>query len=152
MGILYQTESFLTACSSLVTVWCMSQTSRDRNNNRRWNCSPIGHNNTEHFLCPIRSRHLREFLEIARWGSVPRGFFDRTWKLSLHPFSRHDWLLLGLRGWWRLESLTVCRCLYKGSTFSSVILRPWVLVRPGLEPAASDSTNRCLPNWANRAA
>ena len=30
----------------------------------------------------------------------------------------------------RLESLTVCRCNYKGSTFSSVILRPWVLVRP----------------------
>ena len=30
----------------------------------------------------------------------------------------------------RLESLTICRCNYKGSTFSSVILRPWVLVRP----------------------
>ena len=24
----------------------------------------------------------------------------------------------------RLESLTICRCYYKGSTFSSVILRP----------------------------
>ena len=34
MGILYQTESFLTACISLA-VWCMSQTSRDRNNSRR---------------------------------------------------------------------------------------------------------------------
>ena len=30
----------------------------------------------------------------------------------------------------RLESLTICWCNYKGSTFSSVILRPWVLVRP----------------------
>ena len=30
----------------------------------------------------------------------------------------------------RLESLTICGCNYKGSTFSSVILRPWVLVRP----------------------
>ena len=30
----------------------------------------------------------------------------------------------------RLESLTICRCNYKGSTFSSVILRPWVMVRP----------------------
>ena len=30
----------------------------------------------------------------------------------------------------RLESLTICRCNYKGSTFSSVILRPLVLVRP----------------------
>ena len=30
----------------------------------------------------------------------------------------------------RLESLTICWCNYKGSTFCSVILRPWVLVRP----------------------
>ena len=30
----------------------------------------------------------------------------------------------------RLESLTICWCNYKGSTFSSIILRPWVLVRP----------------------
>ena len=29
-----------------------------------------------------------------------------------------------------LKVLTICRCIYKGSTFSSVILRPWVLVRP----------------------
>ena len=31
----------------------------------------------------------------------------------------------------RLECLTICRYNYKGSTFSSVILRPWVLVRSG---------------------
>ena len=31
----------------------------------------------------------------------------------------------------RLERLTICRCHCKGSTFSSVILRPWVLVRSG---------------------
>ena len=30
----------------------------------------------------------------------------------------------------RLESLTTYWCNYKGSTFYSVILRPWVLVRP----------------------
>ena len=30
----------------------------------------------------------------------------------------------------RLESLTICGCYYKGSTFSSVILRRWVLVQP----------------------
>ena len=30
----------------------------------------------------------------------------------------------------RLESLTICGCNYKGSTFSSVISRPWVLVWP----------------------
>ena len=34
----------------------------------------------------------------------------------------------------RLESLMVCRCHYKGSTFSSVIRTPWVLVRLGFEP------------------
>ena len=62
-------------------------------------CSPIGHNNSKHFLCPIRSRHPLEILEIARWESVPRGFFARTWKLSSCPFSRPDWLPLGLRGW-----------------------------------------------------
>ena len=32
----------------------------------------------------------------------------------------------------RLESLTICWCNYEGSTFYSVILRPWVLVRPEL--------------------
>ena len=30
----------------------------------------------------------------------------------------------------RLESLTICGCNYKGSTFFSIILRPLVLVRP----------------------
>ena len=42
--------------------------------------SPIGHNNTKHFLCPIRSRHPLEFLEMVQWESVPRGSFARTWK------------------------------------------------------------------------
>ena len=55
------------------------------------NCSPIGPNNTKHFLWPIRSRHPLQFLQIVRWESVPRGSFAR--------FSRPDWLLLGLRGW-----------------------------------------------------
>ena len=86
----------------------MSQTSRDRDNSCRVptqekelkrNCSPIGHNNTKHFLCPISSRHLLEFLEIVRWESVPRGSFARTWKLSSRLSSRPDWLPLGLRGW-----------------------------------------------------
>ena len=40
----------------------------------------------------------------------------------------------------RRECLTICRCHNKGSTFSSVFLRPWVLVWPGFER---------LPNWAN---
>ena len=79
----------------------MSQTSRDRDNNEqsctnsrkelRRNCSPIGHNNTKHVLCQIRSRHPLEFLETVRWESVPRGSFARTWKLSSRLFSRPDW-------------------------------------------------------------
>ena len=52
----------------------------------------------------------------------------------------------------RLESLTICRCHYKGSTFFSVILRPWVLVRLGFGPATSRSGDRRSPNWANQAA
>ena len=31
----------------------------------------------------------------------------------------------------RRERLTICRCNYNGGIFSSVILRPWVLVRSG---------------------
>ena len=37
----------------------------------------------------------------------------------------------------RLESVTICRCHYKGSTFFSIIWRPWVLVRPRFEPVTS---------------
>ena len=45
----------------------------------------------------------------------------------------------------------LCRCHNKGSTLSSVILRPWVLVRPGIEPATSRSADQRLSNWVNRA-
>ena len=43
----------------------------------------------------------------------------------------------------RLESLTICWCNCKGSTFYSVILRPWALVRPELNsrPPARQPTN-----------
>ena len=46
----------------------------------------------------------------------------------------------------RPESLTVCRSHYKGSTFFSVILTPWVLVQPGFEPVTSRSAECCSPN------
>ena len=52
----------------------------------------------------------------------------------------------------RLESLTICRCHYKGSTFSSFIKRPWVLVRPGFELATFRSADWRSSNWANQAA
>ena len=58
MGILYQTESFLTACISLVH-------DPDSRKELRRDCLPIGHNDTKHFLCPIRSKHSLEFLEIV---------------------------------------------------------------------------------------
>ena len=51
----------------------------------------------------------------------------------------------------RLERITVRRCHYKGSTFFSVISRPWVLVRPEFEPVTSRSAERRFPNWANQA-
>ena len=37
----------------------------------------------------------------------------------------------------RLEGLTICWCNYKGSTFCSVTLRPWVLVRSELNSRPS---------------
>ena len=52
----------------------------------------------------------------------------------------HEKYLWERRGLWfiqcsphprRLESLTISRSNYKGSTFSSFILRSWVLIRPG---------------------
>ena len=46
----------------------------------------------------------------------------------------------------RLESLTICKWNYKGSTFSSVILRSWVLIRPEFEPTTSRFTARYSTN------
>ena len=43
----------------------------------RRNCSPIGHNNTKHFLCPIRSPHPLEFLEIQGVPKVRSSNFMR---------------------------------------------------------------------------
>ena len=50
----------------------------------------------------------------------------------------------------RLECLTICRCHNRGSTFSSVILRPWVMVWPGFEPVTSHSSDRHLSNLAKQ--
>ena len=33
----------------------------------------------------------------------------------------------------RMQCLTICSCQNKGSTYSSVVLRPWVLVRSGAQ-------------------
>ena len=50
------------------------------------------------FLCPIRSQHSLDRLQMVRWESVPRCSSARDWKLSSRLFSRPDWLRLGLRG------------------------------------------------------
>ena len=90
MGILYQTESFLTACMSLVH-------KLDKPWSRQWPsftntrkeliemCSPIGHNSTKHFLCPIRSR-LR--LNFWKWSGESRypGALSPVMKTFVPPF------------------------------------------------------------------
>ena len=50
------------------------------------------------FLCPIKSQHSLDRLEMIRWESVPRGFSACAWNLSSSLFSRPHWLPLGLRG------------------------------------------------------
>lgn len=49
----------------------------------------------------------------------------------------------------RLESLTVCKCHYKGRPSSTVISRAWVLVRPGSKLAPFRSEAWHISNWAN---
>ena len=49
----------------------------------------------------------------------------------------------------RLERLTICRCNYKGSTFTSVIFRPWILVQSGAWTLMTACTADLSPNnWA----
>ena len=91
----YQTESFLTACISLVhepdKPWSSQKPSNTnpRKELRRC-CLPIGHNNTKQFLCLIRNQHSPDSLEMVRWESVPRGLSACAWKLSSRLFSRPD--------------------------------------------------------------
>ena len=52
----------------------------------------------------------------------------------------------------RLECLTAGRYHSKGNTFSSVILRPWVWVRPGSWTPTFRTVVRRSSSWANQAA
>ena len=65
------------------------------------------------------------FRIVCGFFNVPQGFCE-TGPPVYRPYPR------------RLESLIICSC-YNDSTFSSVILRPWVLVRP--------ETNSRPPAW-----
>ena len=88
---------------------------------------------------------------------VPYSFRTVVWVL-LRPTRTNQWKCCEtgptvFRPYPRiLVDLTVYRCYCKGSTFSSVILRPCVLVWPGFEPTTSRSADRRSPNWANQAA
>ena len=55
-------------------------------------------------MCPIRSQHSLDRLEMVRWESVPRGSSAPAWNISSRLFSQPNWLRLGLRGWWPLRS------------------------------------------------
>ena len=57
---------------------------------------------------------------VCGFFNVPQLFYNKgceTGPPAYSPYPR------------RLESLAICWCNYKGSTFYSVTLRPWVLVR-----------------------
>jgi len=68
----------------------------------------------------------QDLLIVCGFFSIPMFFFVCVWTVKdcakeptvYSPYPR------------RLESLTISRYNYKGSTFSPVIFRPWVLVRP----------------------
>ena len=72
---------------------------------------------------------------VYRPNLVPRAFLFRTRLFIVHV--REDWR---------------ARCHYKGSSFSSVILKPWVLGRLEVWPPAQQSTVRCSTNWTKQSA
>lgn len=60
-------------------------------------------------------------------------YWKKITTLELHAllFADSVWVLLRPTKLWTIIIITICRCHYKVSTFSSVIYRPGVLVRPG---------------------
>ena len=93
-------------------------------------------------------------------GLHPLIFFRTVVWILLHPTWTDQWKCcetgptIFLPYPRRQNNLTICRCHYKGSTklIFSVVYRPWVLFRPGFEPATSHSADQHSPNWANQVA
>ena len=67
---------------------------------------------------PYSFRQVCKFFNVPCWPCNIEDAGDEAYGYS--PYPR------------RLECLTICWCNYKGSTFSLVILIPWVLVRSGI--------------------
>ena len=102
LGILYQTESFLTACISLVDEpdkpWSSnSRCVRTHEKNSGETVRRLG--TIIHSIFCAQSGAGIRLNFWKRWESVSRGSFARTRKLSSFPFSRPHWLPLGIRGW-----------------------------------------------------
>ena len=95
-----------------------------------WKVVPYHHNPPSPWKVLPYHRGLRPLLFTN--SSVGYFMFDKnqnseltgceTGRMVFRPYQR------------RLEWVTIYRCHNKGSTFSSVILRPWVLVRLRFEP------------------
>ena len=99
----------------------------------------VTHPAQERLATPPGSMSPTLFKQWWRFFHVPQELdekvlWDRTY--SFRPYPR------------RLEGITIFRCHYKGSTFFSVIWRPWVLVQPGFEFVTNHSADQRSLNWA----
>ena len=86
-----------------------------------WSTNPEGTTQltatTPRNFTPYTIRIVCGFFNVPQW-TYKHGRYCETWPTVYSPYPR------------RLKSLKICWCNYKSSTFYSVILRPWVLVRP----------------------
>ena len=83
-----------------------------------------------------------------------KGVAQPTYRIYFYMFPSWRWErhFYTVNRAWRAWRLTICRCKIKGSTFSSVILRLWLLVRPRFKPVTSGrKAAQWSTNWANRA-
>ena len=101
------------------------------------------HTSPKHITCPAQER-----LATPMGSTSP--ILSKQWCRFFHiPQEPYKWKCSETKPMVfrpllrRLESHTVCRCHYIGSTFFSVILKPWVLVWIGFGPMASCSVDWC---------